>query len=69
MTRLWSLLRSCAPIAQGMIGALVILALYLAGAWTWTRYQEFLVMRQVVGQILQQQQQQQAQTHQAPAAK
>lgn len=47
-------LRALAPFAQGLLGAVLILLLYLAGSWTVARYSEFVVMRSVVTQIIEQ---------------
>jgi hypothetical protein len=52
MTALWVWIRRCGPLAQGFLGALLVLALYLAVTWTAARWNEFVVMRSVVSQIL-----------------
>jgi len=70
--RLFSFVRACSPIAQGFLGAALCALLILVGFWTLQRYHEFVVMRDVVGQVqqvfAQQQQQQAAAKAQAEAA-
>ena len=55
---------------KGALGALVMVLVLGSGYWTYLRYQEFLVMRSVVAQLIQQSQQQArpAPTNQTPAA-
>lgn len=38
------------PYLKGAAGALVVVLLYLAGAWTYARWQEFKFMRAVISQ-------------------
>ena len=55
---------------KGALGALVMVLVLGSGYWTYLRYQEFLVMRSVVAQLIQQSQQQArpAPTNQTPPA-
>lgn len=39
-----------APYLKGAAGALIVGLLYLSGAWTYARYQEFVFMRAVISQ-------------------
>lgn len=48
-----SLSARLAPWLQGFLGCLLALAIYLAVSWVSERYREFIVMRSVVGQIIQ----------------
>lgn len=65
MTRLWTWCRTLAPVAQGFLGALLAAVLCYAGWWTYTRYTEFVIMRTVIGQIIENSQKQQAAQKQA----
>jgi len=48
---------------KGALGAAVMTALLASGWWTYQRYREFVVMREVIAQILEQ-----ARTRPAPPA-
>lgn len=51
---------------KGALGAAIVVAVYLAGAWTYSRWQEFKVMRAVTAQILEARQAQQPRQSPAP---
>jgi hypothetical protein len=38
---------------RGAAGALLVLCLFLGGSWLSERYREFVIMREVVAQIIQ----------------
>lgn len=42
-------------VAWGFLGTLLCVAMLGASWWTYQRYQEFVIMRTVIGQMLQQQ--------------
>jgi hypothetical protein len=68
MTQLWLRLRRLAPMVQGIAGALLVLVLYLVVSWTLQRWHEFVVMRNVVAQIIQQNQAKTTSNASAPEA-
>lgn len=45
------------PMIAGFVGMALALVMGLAGFWTYRRYQEFVVMRSVISQVLEAQQQ------------
>lgn len=52
MTRLVAFLKTLGPFAVGFLGATLLCALVGSGYWVYLRYSEFTVIRQVVGQII-----------------
>jgi hypothetical protein len=66
MGKIWTGLRALSPFFQGLLGAALVVLLYLVGSWTYARYTEFTVMRQVISQIIENDRKQQAAQHPPP---
>lgn len=54
MKQIWGYVKAATPVAQGFLGAALFAVVVYSGLWVRDRYSEFTIMRQVVGQLIDQ---------------